>query len=216
MSPLLFVLSFVALADDNPVKVDNEFVKILKVVSKPGAKSKPHIHPTNRVMVYLDRGAIDIGYEDGKVEHQKWKPEQAAWSPTGPIHTSHNVGGTAIRVVEIELKQPAPATPPKRDPKLDPVAIDPKHNVLLFENDQVRVFRSWREAGKSEIMHEHTGRGRVVVLLTDISANVKLIDGTTSEMKMPAGEVRWSQGPTTHAGTNTGSKRFDMILVEVK
>jgi uncharacterized RmlC-like cupin family protein len=216
MSPFVLVLSFAAFADDNPVKVDNEFVKILKVVSKAGAKSKPHIHPTNRVMVYLDKGAIDIGYEGGKIEHQKWKPEQVAWSPTGPIHTSHNVGGTAIRVVEIELKQPAPATPPKRDPKLDPVAIDPKHNVLLFENDQVRVFRSWREAGKSEIMHEHTGRGRVVVLLTDISANVKLVDGTTSEMKMPAGEVRWSQGPTTHAGTNTGSKRFDMILVEVK
>ena len=219
--PLLHALplAIVLLAQDanpNPVLVDNDVVKILKVVSKAGAKSAFHVHKTNRVMVYLDKGAIDIGYEDGKVEHQEWKPEQAAWSPTGPRHTSHNVGGTSIRVVEVELKQPAPATPHRPDPKMDPVATDPNHNVLLFENDQVRVFRSWREPGKSESLHEHTGRGRVVVLLTDISASIKLVDGSAGEMKLKAGEVRWSPGPTTHAGTNTGDKRFDMILIEVK
>jgi uncharacterized RmlC-like cupin family protein len=219
--PLFYALSIALLllaqdANYNPVLVDNDVVKILKVVSKAGAKSAFHVHKTNRVMVYLDQGAIDIGYEDGKVEHQKWKPGQVAWSPTGPRHTSHNTGGTSIRVVEVELKQPAPSTPHRRDPKMDPVATDARHNVLLLENDQVRVFRSWREAGKSETMHEHTGRGRVAVLLTDINAKVKSIDGSSSDMKRKAGEVAWSSGATTHAGTNTGAKRFDMILIEVK
>ena len=122
----------------------------------------------------------------------------------------------ALEIVEVELKQPAPAAPNVKRPSMDPVAMDAEHNVLLLENAQVRVFRSWREAGKSETMHEHTGRGRLVVLLTDIDAKVKLPDGSTSEMKLPAGEIRWSQGPVTHAGTNAGSKRFDMILIEVK
>ena len=73
-----------------------------------------------------------------------------------------------------------------------------------------------REPGQSEAMHEHTGRGRIVVLLTGIHAKVKLMDGTASEMNLPAGEVRWSQGPVAHAGTNAGDQRFDMILIEVK
>jgi uncharacterized RmlC-like cupin family protein len=214
--PMAILLFAQDAAAPNPVLVDNDVVKILKVVSKAGAKSAFHVHKTNRVMVYLDKGAIDIGYENGKVEHQKWKPKQAAWSPTGPRHTSHNVGGTSIRVVEVELKQPAPSTPDRRDPKMDPVATDPEHNILLFENDQVRVFRSWREPGKSESMHEHTGRGRVVVLLTDIDANVKMLDGAHTAMKLGAGEVRWSPGPATHAGTNAGKQRFDMVLIEVK
>jgi quercetin dioxygenase-like cupin family protein len=213
----LGVLAITVAGAQTPVVVDNEYVRILKVVSKSDARSAPHVHPWNRVMVYLDQGAIDIGYtESGKVDHQRWKPGDVAWSPVEPRHTSHNIGGTSIRVVEVELKKPAPVVPPVRDPKLDPIVTDPTHNNLLFENDQVRVFRSWREAGASETMHEHTGRGRIVVLLTDIAAKVKLVDGSVSEMKMPAGEVRWSPGPTTHAGTNTGASRFDMILIELK
>lgn len=210
------VLTALLFAADSPLVVENDLVRVLKVVSRSGAKSKPHVHATNRVMVYLDKGQIDIQYEDGKVEEGKWNAEDVAWSPTGPIHTSHNIGGTDVRVVEIELKQPAPAAAEVRDPKLDPVKLDPKHNKLLFENPQVRVMRTWLEPGKSEKWHEHTGRGRVVVLLTPIHAKVKLVDGSESEMSLAAGEVRWTKGPGQHAGKNIGGARFDMILVEIK
>ena len=151
----------------------------------------------------------------GKVVHQHWKAEQVAWSPAGGLHTSENVGANPLVIVEVELKR-KPAAAPKRDPKMDPVLTDSKHNNLLFENDQVRVFRSWREPGASETMHEHTGAGRVVVLLTDIHAGVKMPNGETSEMTDKAGEVHWTAGPSTHLGTNLGPKRFDMILIEVK
>jgi len=206
------LLLFLMLAADSPVKFDNDIVRVLKVTVPPGKKSPPHTHEMNRVMVYLDAGAIDIGYKDGTIDHNVWKAEQVAWSPKSGLHTSDNVGGTTVRVVEIELKKPAPSAD-KRDPKLDPVAIDPKHNILLLENDQVRVFRSWREPGATEAMHEHRGQGRVVVLLTDIDARV--LPGTT-EMKDAAGGVHWTAGPSKHAGKNVGKKRFDMILVEVK
>ena len=206
------LLLFLMLAADNPVKFDNDIVRVLKVTVPPGKKSPPHTHEMNRVMIYLDSGAIDIGYKDGTLDHNVWKAEQVAWSPKSGLHTSDNVGGTTVRVVEIELKKPAPAAY-KRDAKLDPVAIDPKHNILLLENDQMRVFRSWREPGATEAMHEHTGQGRVVVLLTDIEARV--LPGAT-EMKDEAGGVHWTAGPSKHAGKNVGKKRFDMILVEVK
>jgi len=86
--------------------------------------------------------------------------------------------------------------------------------MLLFENAQVRVFRSVREAGGTEMMHEHAGVGRVGVFLTDLNATVKLADGSTSTVHEKAGDVSWS-GPVTHATTNLGPNKLEMIVVEV-
>ena len=202
-------------AADDRVKFDNDAVRVLKVTDVPHKKSALHKHDLNRVMVYLTPGNLDVTAENGKVEHQHWKAEQVAWSPVGGMHTSENVGDKPLVIVEVELKRKSPGVV-SRNPKLDPVAIDPKHNELIFENPQVRVFRSWREPGMSETMHEHTGAGRVVVLLTDIYAKVKMANGESNELKDNAGEIHWTSGPSTHAGTNAGAARFDMILVEVK
>jgi quercetin dioxygenase-like cupin family protein len=214
----LLAISAAAAADqpkDDRVKFDNDAVRVLKVVDEPHKKSAPHKHDFNRVMVYLTAGDLDVTPSNGKVEHQHWKAEQVAWSPAGGIHTSENVGPNPLVIVEIELKR-KPTAAPARDPKMDPVLTDSKHNKLIFENDQVRVFRNWREAGASETIHEHTGAGRVVVLLTGIHAKVKMANGDSSEMEDKAGEVHWSAGPVTHAGTNVGPARFDMILIEIK
>jgi quercetin dioxygenase-like cupin family protein len=203
------------LAADDRVKVDNESVRILRVVDTPHNKSALHRHEVNRVMVYLDPGDIELTYEDGHKDEQHWKAGQVAWSPAGGRHTSENVGSAPIRIIEIELKKTAPASPPMRSRALDPVVIDPKHNLLLFENDQVRVFRTWRESGGAETMHEHTGAGRALVLLTDLDASVKLVDGATNRQRASAGDVLWT-GAVTHAATNLGSKQFEMVVVEVK
>ena len=202
-------------AADDRVKFDNDAVRVLKITDVPHKKSTLHKHELNRVMIYLTAGDLDVTAENGKVEHQHWKAEQVAWSPAGGLHTSENVSEKPLVIVEVELKRKSPAAP-RRDPKLDPVAIDPKHNNLIYENAQVRVFRSWREPGMSELMHEHTGAGRVVVLLTDIYAKVRMGNGEASELKDKAGEVHWTAGGSTHVGTNAGAARFDMILVEVK
>jgi quercetin dioxygenase-like cupin family protein len=212
---LLVAAASIAFPADDRVKFDNDAVRVLKVVDEPHKKSALHKHEFNRVMVYLTAGDLDVTAENGEVQHQHWKAEQVAWSPAGGMHTSENVGAKPLVIVEVEVKR-KPAAEPKRDPKLDPLATDPKHNNLIFENDQVRVFRSWREPGMSETLHEHTGAGRVVVLLTDIHAKVKMPSGESSELVDKAGEVHWSAGPITHMGTNAGAKRFDMILVEVK
>ncbi len=212
MTTLLFGM-LLALAADDRVKIDNDAVRVLNVVDQPHTPSALHRHEVNRVMIYLSAGDLTVRYQDGKVEEQHWKAGQVAWSPAGGMHISENVGFTPLRIIEVELKKPA-SKPPKRDRKLDPVAIDPKHNVLLFENAQVRVFRSWREPGATEMMHEHVGTGRVGVFLTDLDATVKLGDGSSSALHLKAGDVTWS-GPVTHATTNLGPNRFEMIVVEV-
>jgi hypothetical protein len=197
------------------VQVDNDAVRVLKAVQQPHQKTPLHEHLFNRVMVYLDAADIRVIYEDGRAETQHWAAGQAAWSVAAGRHTSENVGDAPIRIVEIELKQAAPKNPSVRSPELDPLVIDPSHNKPLFENGQVRVFRSWREAGSTELMHEHTGAGRVAVLLTELNATVKDSTGTASQSHGSPGDAFWS-GPVSHATTNLGPARLDMIVVEVK
>lgn len=204
------------IAADDRVQVDNDIVRILKVVDAPHrGKGAMHRHDVNRVMIYLDSGDVTLSYEDGGKDQQHWKPGQVAWSPAGARHTSENVGDAPIRIVEIELKKPAPAVPVARKRELDPVAADPRHNVLLFENSQVRVFRSWRKAGAKEPLHEHTGQGRAAVLLTDLHVIAKLSDGTKSTLQGSAGDVFWSP-PVAHSSTNLGPAKFETLVVEVK
>jgi hypothetical protein len=203
-------------AQENPVKIDNDAVRIIKATDLPHNKGPLHRHAMNRVMIYLDAGEITLNHEDGRVEEQHWKAGDVAWSLADGMHTSENVGVGPIRLVEIELKKPAPATRPVRKPELDPLAIDAAHYTLLFENDQVRVFRSWREAGGAEPLHEHTGVGRATVLLTDLDSKVKLANGTTIDQHGSAGDVTWSDGPVTHSSINVGAKRLEVIVVEVK
>jgi mannose-6-phosphate isomerase-like protein (cupin superfamily) len=202
-----------AFAADDRVKIDNDAVRVLHAVDEPHRPSAVHRHELNRVMVYLTDGDLTARYQDRRTDAQHWKAGQVAWSPAGGLHTSENVGSKPLHIIEVELKKVA-AQKPARDPKLDPVAIDPEHNILLFENAQVRVFRSWREAGGTEKLHEHTGTGRVGVFLTDLDATVKLADGSSSALHVKAGDSSWS-GPVTHATTNLGPNKLEMIVIEV-
>ena len=205
-----------ALFGETKVVVENEAVRILAATQAPGEKTPLHRHARNRVVVFLDSGDLREFDEQGRVKDTHWSAGQTIWSgPTG-MHISQNPGTTPLRIVEIEIKQAAPEKPPVRKPDLDPVAIDPKHNVLLFDNEYVRVFKSWREPGATEAMHEHTGVGRAVVLLTDLDVDAKEADGTVSRKTGRAGDVLWSDGPVTHAGTNLAAKPFEMIIAEVK
>jgi mannose-6-phosphate isomerase-like protein (cupin superfamily) len=209
----LFFGLFLAFAADNPVKIDNDAVRVLNAVDQPHHPGALHRHELNRVMIYLTAGDQAIRYQDGHVDAHHWKAGQVAWSPAGDLHVSENVGTQPLHIIEVELKKP-PSEAPARDRELDPVAIDPRHNILLFEHPQVRVFRSWREAGGTEMMHEHAGTGRVGVFLTDLNGTVKLADGASSPLHVQAGDVSWS-APVKHATTNLGPNRMEMIVIEV-
>ena len=211
---LLFVSS--SRPADSPYVVDNQLVRVISATDMPHAKGARHHHEFNRVMIYLDGGDLEITYDDGHKDEQHWKAGDVAWSLAGPYHTSENVGPRPVHIIEIELKEPGPVVSPVRKTELDPIAIDPEHNTLLLENDQVRVIKSWREPGGAEKMHQHVGRGRVTVFLTDADTNVKLADGTTNALHAKAGDVRWSDGPVTHTSRNTGSSRLEVVVVEVK
>jgi len=174
-------------ADAQAAAIDNDFVRVTRRTVEPHEPSQNDAF--NRAIVFLDKSKVEIG-----ARARNFDAGQVAWIAAGA--SLQNAGRKPARLVEIALKKPGPVTPPVRARELDPVLIDPKHNKLLFENDQVRVFRSWREPGGTEKLHEHVGAGRVAVSL-------------------PEGDVNWS-GPLKHAVTNDGTQKMEMIVVEVK
>jgi quercetin dioxygenase-like cupin family protein len=194
--------------------LDNAMVRVLSAVDQPHQKSALHKHDFNRVMIYLTSGDLDVTGENGQTEHQHWKAGDVAWSVGGPLHVSENVGTGVLRIIEIEIKKPGPATAAKA--KLDPIQLDPSRNKLLFENPQVRVFRSFLESGAREKWHEHTGPGRAVVLLSPVAARIEPSKGQMSPMNGGPGDVFWNDGPVKHRASNIGTQQIEVVVVEVK
>ncbi|MGD0771522.1 MAG: hypothetical protein ABSC05_01745 [Candidatus Solibacter sp.] len=214
--PLLLALLPLGLAAQSTVAVDNPRVRILTALDRPHQPSALHRHELNRVMIYLDSADQDVSHPGAPTEHLHWKAGDVAWSPAGGMHISENVGDAALRIVEIEIKQSAPAVPPKRARNLDALAVDSAHNKLIFENPQVRVFRSTRESGGREKWHEHAGAGRAVVLLSELSARLESANGTLTSMNGAPGDVFWTDGYINHRATNIGNRPSEIIIVEVK
>jgi uncharacterized RmlC-like cupin family protein len=208
-------LAPVALFGQSVAVVDNAAVRILNAVDKPHVPTPLHKHDFNRVMIYLDNGDQDITI-DGKVEHHHWKAGEVVWSPSGPMHVSENVGPANLRIIEIEIKKPGAAGAAKPNPKYDPLQVDRSRNTLIFENDQVRVFKNKLPVGAREKMHEHVGAGRAVVLLSSVAARVETAKGEASPMNGGPGDVFWREGPVRHRGTNLGARDSEMVIVEVK
>ena len=210
----LFMTALAALSADNAAKIDNDQARVLVVSSAPDVKSALHKHDMNRVMIYLDAGRMTLTDPNGKVETLNFKAGEALWSPAGGLHTSLNVSGHAVRIVEIELKSKPGRASTLKQPALDPIKVDPKRYKVEFENDQVRVFRVRYEPHGKGVTHEHT-LNRVVTFITDGNMKVTTPDGESKTLKTAAGDVAWG-GPAKHIEENLSNQPFEVVVVEFK
>jgi hypothetical protein len=200
-------------AQDTPVKIDNDQVRVLFATSKPHVKGPLHEHRDNRVMIYLDAGSQTLTDPAGKATASHWKAGEVLWSPGGGLHISENTGDKPYRIVEIELrKQSAGESAPA--PALDPVKLDPKHYRVELENAQVRVVRARYGPHEKGPMHEH-GANRVVVFLTDQTVQATLPGGGIQQVRGSAGDIRWA-GAAQHQEENLSHQPFEVISVELK
>ena len=89
--------------DDVKVIVDNDRVRVLDVLHKPGVKEPMHSHP-DYVAVYLSDTRVRVTTPDGKIVEKDRKAGSAAWS--GPTtHALENIGTGDQHVIVIELKK---------------------------------------------------------------------------------------------------------------
>lgn len=193
------------------VLLEDAQVKVVLAENTPGAKSRPHKHDVNRVMVHLDPGKIRLAFEDGEVKDIEFQAGEVRWDPAGGMHTSENVGGTTYHIVEVEIKTgPGQVTWPEQDP----LKVAAAHHKLEFENDQVRVLRMRVAPKEKTALHEHV-LPRVTVYMTDQSARVTLPNGRGSTVRNKKSHVS-KGGKANHAERNLGSRAFEMVFVELK
>lgn len=86
------------------VLLENDRVRVIEVVAKPGEKIGMHSHPAH-LLYALSAGKMAATFLDGKSVAGEAKPGDARWSE--PVtHANENVGTTEIRTVLVELKEP--------------------------------------------------------------------------------------------------------------
>jgi quercetin dioxygenase-like cupin family protein len=210
---LFYALLAASLLPAQPnILLENDQVRVVLSANKPGNKGRRHKHDRNRVMIYLDDGRQRLTYDDGRARDIPFKAGQALWDPAGEYHVNENTGGTAFRVVEVELKKPDGA--PFEFPPLDPVKVDPRHYTVEMDNGQVRVIRFRCGPREQMPMHEHP-LPRVIVFLTDFSVRVTRPDGSTAESNGRVGDVGFP--PTArHSEVSLRDAPTELIAVELK
>lgn len=95
----------------------------------------------------------------------------------------------------------------------DAAKADTKHYKVEFENDKVRVLRVHYGPHEKSVMHAHPDA--VAIYLTEGHGKFTMPDGKTMTGDMKPGGVLWTPA-TTHLPENTGSKPFELIVVELK
>ena len=195
------------------IKLDNEFVRVLLLTDQPRTKTPLHRHEFNRVMIYLDPIELELRYQDGEVDRQRWRKWQVVWSPGGRLHTGENLIDRTARVVEVELKKP-PSGKPFRITARDSLKVNPKNVKKEFENEYVRVLRCKYPANVREPLHEHVNERRLTVALEDVELKVTT-EGVQDQTRiLAAGLPFWSTGPVVHAAE--ANRAVELILIELK
>ena len=95
----------------------------------------------------------------------------------------------------------------------DPVKVDSKHYKVELENNQVRVLRIHYGPHEKSVMHEHPAS--VAIFLSEGDSKFTLPDGKTAVSHLKPGQVVF-EAAGKHLPENTGTKPFDVIVVELK
>jgi hypothetical protein len=220
---MLTVLAFAAAAaahagipyDPPTTPFDNPVARVQLSAGKPGEVTKPHVHLTNRVMIYFEAGTNTIRYPNGKIAPEHFRAGDVQWNDAMGTHTATITAAGPVDIVHVELKRPE-----HKDGRVhailygprDPLTSDPKHFKLEMQKDQVRVLRLHLGKGEKtqayQTMFEH-----LLVPLTAASLKTADAKGVVKEAAYRKGEVQWRM-PGIEADENTGGKPYEAILVE--
>lgn len=219
---MLTILAFAAAAashagipyDPPTTPIDNAVARVELSAGVPGEVTKPHVHLTNRVMVYFEPGTNTIRYPNGKVSPEHFGAGEVQWNNAMGTHTATITAAGPVDIVHVELKSPPDMVPIVKHATRDPSVVDPAHFKVEIDNNQVRVLRLHLAGGEKTRMYEEN-LARLLVPLTEARLKTVNADGTVTTAAYRPGEVRWLM-PATQANENVGERQYEAILVEFK
>jgi len=200
--------------DPATTPIDNAVARVQLSAGVPGEVTKPHVHLTNRVMIYFQAGTNTIRYPDGRISPEHFKAGEVQWNNAMGTHTATITAKGLVDIAHVELKSPPGMVPAVKYAARDPGIVDPAHFKIELENNQVRVLRLHLGKGEKTPMYEERLE-RLLVSLTPARLKTAGADGAVKTANVQPGEVQWLQ-PGTQADENTGDARYEAIVVEFK
>jgi len=186
---------------------ENENVRVLEGNLAPGAKTAMHSHPAV-MAVMLSPGSTKWTMPDGKVEQSAPDMKRGTvLALPAQSHISENTGKTALKVIIVEFKKPAPSAAAAKkassSSSCKPIAESPHATAQLCSG----------AAGSSTGKHTHA-KEAVYVALDDVSAEIDA-DGKKRSMEMKKDTAAIAQ-PETHSATNKGKTPYQLIVIDLK
>lgn len=89
------------------VLLENEQVRVVEYLLKPGQRDEWHTHPP-KVSYVVEGGTLRITLKDGKSFIAEEKAGAASWMETLGLHFAENVGKTPVKIVLVEVKSAKP------------------------------------------------------------------------------------------------------------
>jgi beta-alanine degradation protein BauB len=87
------------------LEIENERVRIFRLVLAPGQSTDEHSHALQGMGVVITEGKIAVDLPGTKSEIVMFKPGDYQWHEGGMRHSLRNVGSATFEAVDIELKQ---------------------------------------------------------------------------------------------------------------
>ena len=212
---VVFLSGAICLGQD-PVKVasaqykliaENENIRVVEANLAPGAKTVMHSHPA-LMSVMLEAGAVKWTRPDGKSDQSPPNLTRGAVVTLGAeSHVSENTGKTALRVILVEFKKPAPPAGKAQKipslPNCKQVGDSPHATAQLCAG----------AAGSSIPRHTH-GSHAVYVALTDLSSEITAADGKKRMLEMKR-DTAAIAAPETHSVVNKG-RGYELVVMDLK
>ena len=187
-------------------------VKVALSAGMPGVVTKPHVHETNRVMIYFDAGTNKITFQDGKVSPETFRAGDVQWNNAMGSHVAEIIAARAVNIAHLELKN-APVAGVKF-PANDPLKLDPAHYKLEIDNNQVRVLRLRLRQGEKTPLHAQPFE-RLLVPLTPARLKVSDAKGAARTVTHAKADMLWLT-PGDQAEENLGDQPYEALIVEFK
>lgn len=98
-------VAFPILSDGHVILIDNDRVRVNRLVLKPGESSKLHTHQMRGLGIVLYDSKIEISGPDGIKRKLEPTAGGHVWQDAGTTHIIKNVGTNVFEAIDIEIKQ---------------------------------------------------------------------------------------------------------------
>lgn len=93
------------LSNGHVILINNDRVRVNRLVLKPGESSKMHTHPMHGLGIIVYDSKIELTGSDGKKRTLEPKAGDHVWQNAGTTHIIKNLSSSVFEAIDIELKQ---------------------------------------------------------------------------------------------------------------